>query len=87
MGIVLLDDIRQIMFNTEMYDNTYIYELMVMPPDTVKTTDTMDGVMEKFEKSGAWNLPVIKNGLYMGYISKSKIYTAYRKVLLNFAEE
>ena len=87
MGIVLLDDIRQIMFNTEMYDNTYIYELMVMPPDTVKTTDTMDVVMEKFEKSGAWNLPVIKNGLYMGYISKSKIYTAYRKVLLNFAEE
>ncbi len=87
MGIVLLDDIRKIMFNTDMYDTTYIYELMVMPPDTVKTTDTMDIVMEKFEKSGAWNLPVIRNGLYVGYISKSKIYTAYRKVLLNFAEE
>lgn len=87
MGIVLLDDIRKIMFNTEMYDSTYIYELMVMPPDIIKTTDSMDVVMSKFEKSGAWNLPVVKNGLYVGFISKSKIYTAYRKVLLNFTEE
>jgi len=87
MGIVLLDDIRKIMFNTEMYDTTYVYELMTMPPDIIKVTDTMDLVMEKFEKSGAWNLPVVKNGLYVGYLSKSKIYTAYRKMLLNFAEE
>ena len=87
MGIVLLDDIRQIMFNTEMYDTTYVYELMTMPPDIIKITDTMDIVMDKFEKSGAWNLPVVKNGLYVGYLSKSKIYTAYRKMLLNFAEE
>ncbi|MBO4603587.1 MAG: chloride channel protein [Salinivirgaceae bacterium] len=87
MGIVMLDDIRKIMFNTEMYDTTYVYELMTMPPDIIKITDTMDIVMDKFEKSGAWNLPVVRNGLYVGYLSKSKIYTAYRKVLLNFAEE
>ena len=81
MGIVMLDDIRKIMFNTEMYDTTYVYELMTMPPDIIKITDTMDIVMDKFEKSGAWNLPVVRNGLYVGYLSKSKIYTAYRKVL------
>lgn len=87
VGIVLLDDIRHIMFNPEMYDTTYIYELMSTPTDMVHTTDAMDVVMEKFEKTGAWNLPVIKDGLYDGFISKSKIYTAYRKALLNFSEE
>ncbi len=87
VGIVLLDDIRHIMFNPEMYDTTYIYELISAPVDVVRTTDAMDVVMEKFEKTGAWNLPVFNDGLYDGFISKSKIYTAYRKALLNFSEE
>ncbi len=87
IGIVLLDDIREIMFNSEMYDNTYVHELMTIPPDVVNTSDTMEMVMDKFEKSGAWNLPVLKDGKYEGFISKSKIYAAYRKVLLHFSEE
>jgi CIC family chloride channel protein len=86
-GIVLLDDIRQIMFNPEMYDDTYVYNIMTYPPELVDLTDSMETVMEKFEKSGAWNLPVIKNGQYEGFISKSKIYQAYRKVLVYFSEE
>jgi CIC family chloride channel protein len=86
-GILLLDDIRNIMFNPEMYDTTFVHELMVVPPDLVYLTDSMEVVMDKFEETGAWNLPVIKNGCYEGFISKSKIYQAYRKVLVYFSEE
>ncbi len=87
VGIVLLDDIRDIMFNPDMYDDTHIYELMTAPPDVVLLTDSMEMVMHKFEETGAWNLPVLKDGKYEGFISKSKIYTAYRKVLVYFSEE
>jgi CIC family chloride channel protein len=86
-GIVLLDDIRNIMFNPEMYDDTFVHDLMTAPPDLVYTSDTMEVVMNKFEESGAWNLPVIKNGRYEGFISKSKIYQAYRKMLVYFSDE
>ncbi len=87
VGIVLLDDIRDIMFNPEVYDSTFVYELMTAPPDVILLSDSMELVMHKFEESGAWNLPVIKDGKYEGFISKSKIYTAYRKVLVYFSEE
>lgn len=87
LGIVLLDDIRDIMFNPEMYDKTFVHELLTAPPDIVDVKDSMDLVMAKFEETGAWNLPVIKKGKYEGFISKSKIYTAYRKVLVYFSEE
>ncbi|MFT6797393.1 MAG: CIC family chloride channel protein, partial [Maribacter sp.] len=46
--------------------------------------DGMEQVMAKFQKSGAWNLPVIKKGCYLGFVSKSKLLTAYRKELINF---
>ena len=87
IGIVLLDNIREIMFNPEMYDTTYVHELMTAPPDLVYYTDSMEVIMEKFEETGAWNLPVIKNGKYEGFISKSKIYQAYRKILVYFSDE
>ncbi len=86
-GIVLLDNIRNIMFNPEMYDDTFVSELMSAPPDLVYMTDSMELIMKKFEETGAWNLPVIKNGTYEGFISKSKIYQAYRKVLVYFSDE
>jgi len=86
-GIVLLDNIRDIMFNPEVYDDTFVHELMTAPPDIVELSDSMEVVMHKFEESGAWNLPVIRDGKYDGFISKSKIYTAYRKVLVYFSEE
>jgi CIC family chloride channel protein len=87
IGIVLLDDIRDIMFNPKMYDTIYVHELMTAPPDLVYYTDNMEVIMDKFEKTGAWNLPVIKNGRYEGFISKSKIYQAYRKILVYFSDE
>jgi len=86
-GIVLLDDIRDIMFNSKMYDNTFVSDLMTAPPDLVDITDSMEVIMNKFEETGAWNLPVINNNKYEGFISKSKIYQAYRKILVYFSDE
>ena len=86
-GIVLLDDIRNLMFRPEKYEKYTVKELMILPPALVETNDSMDSVMQKFEESGAWNLPVVENGKYMGFISKSRIFNAYRKVLVHYSDE
>ena len=81
LGIVYLDDVRQYMFQPEMYDKLFIYDLL-KESDSVMATDRMERVMDKFEKTGAWNLPVLdKNGIYLGFVSKSKIFTSYREQL------
>lgn len=87
LGIVILDDIRHIMFNSEMYDDTFVYDVMIMPPALVELKDSMDTVMRKFEETGAWNLPVTDDGKYLGFVSKSKIFSTYRRVLVHFSEE
>lgn len=87
LGIVLLDNIREVMFNPEMYDTTYVHELMVMPPTFVSSNEPMDSVMKKFEESRAWNLPVIDDDIYVGFVSKSKIFSAYRRILVYFSDE
>tara|TARA_R110002096_G_scaffold117210_3_gene253883 strand:- start:19837 stop:21654 length:1818 start_codon:yes stop_codon:yes gene_type:complete len=86
-GIVLLDDIRQIMFEQEHYDTLLVKDLMSDFPDSVSQDDSMDTVMNKFNQSGAWNLPVIDQGRYIGFVSKSKLFNAYRKILQNFSDE
>ncbi|MBP5426218.1 MAG: chloride channel protein, partial [Prevotella sp.] len=71
----------QFMFQPEMYDKIFIYDLL-KESDTVLASDRMEKVMEKFETTGAWNLPVLdKNGLYLGFVSKSKIFSSYREQL------
>lgn len=87
LGIVLLDDIREIMFKPELYSEVYVESLMTMPPTYVSSKDSMDAVMKKFKDTGAWNLPVIDQGKYVGFVSKSKLFNAYRKLLLAFSEE
>lgn len=87
LGIVLLDDIRDIMFNPEMYDRTYVHSLMIMPPTVIEVNEPMERVMRKFEESGAWNLPVIHDGKYAGFVSKAKIFNVYRRVLVHFSDE
>lgn len=81
MGIVNLDDIRDIMFDKEAQENIEIRSLMHSPPDIVNEMDSMQKVMRKFEKTGAWNLPVIAEGKYKGFLSKSTIFNAYRNNL------
>ena len=88
LGIVPLDNIREIMFQPELYNTTKVTDLMVMPLAYIFTNDSMAKVIRKFEATNAWNLPVIKeSGEYVGFISKSKIFSAYRKVLVEFSEE
>lgn len=82
MGIVTLDDIREIMFDTESRKNIIINTLMHSPPTFVSSKESMQSVMIKFENTGAWNLPVIDDGKYVGFVSKSRIFNAYRKKLI-----
>lgn len=86
-GIITLDGIRDIMFKPELYSEVDIVSLMVQPLDFVNSYDNMDVVMNKFSKTNAWNLPVIDDGKYVGFVSKSKLFNAYRKMLINFSEE
>lgn len=81
-GVVFLDDVREIMFDRDKYDTVHVYSLMRPAPDVVCCHEKMDSVMKKFEVTGAWNLPVTdENGYYMGFVSKSKIFSAYREQL------
>ncbi len=86
-GIVLLDNIREIMFNPDLYDEIKVENLMVIPPTTVSSRDTMDSVMEKFKVTNVWNLPVVDDGKYIGFVSKSKLFNAYRKILLKLSKD
>lgn len=87
LGIVLLDDIREIMFNHELYYTTRVRHVMTVPPAFIEIDENMDEVMKKFEDTGAWNLPVVEKGKYLGFVSKSKIFSVYRKVLIHFSDE
>ncbi len=86
VGVILLDDVREFMFDQSLYQTTTVNTYMHNPPDTIiYEKDSMQTVMKKFQNSGAWNLPVIKNDIYYGFVSKSKLLTAYRRQLINFS--
>ncbi len=88
MGVVLLDEVRNIMFRPELYQRFKVQKLMISPPATINENLSMEKVMEIFESTGAWNLPVVDNQKrYVGYVSKSKIFSSYRHVLVHFSDE
>jgi len=82
LGIILLDNIREVMFKTEFYETVFVKELMRQPAATVTSDESMRAVMKKFDETGAWNFPVIDDEKYIGFISKSSIFTKYRKLLI-----
>ena len=86
-GVVSLDDVRGIMFQHELYDTTFVKDLMSIPPSYIDKKENIETVMDTFRKTDAWNLPVLDNGYYVGYISKSRIYARYRELLIEFSEE
>ncbi|MGY5352396.1 chloride channel protein [Wenyingzhuangia sp. IMCC45533] len=83
IGVLHMDDIRPIMFNTELYENTVVADLMVAPVEVIDyDNDSMEVIMDKFKISSAWNLPIIKDGKYHGFISKSRLLNVYRRKLI-----
>lgn len=85
LGIVLLDDIRNIMFRPDLYRRMHVKRFMSMPPAKVELGTPMDHVMKMFDNTGAWNLPVVEEGRYVGFVSKSKIFNSYRQVLKHYS--
>ena len=87
LGVIRLDDIRHMMFNTDLYKKVEASSLMHADAGIINyEEDNMSSIMDKFKSSGAWNLPVVKKGKYYGYISRSKLLTAYREQLINFTQ-
>lgn len=86
-GVVLLDNIRNIMFRPELYDRFKVKKFMVSPQAKITTSMPMEKIMRIFDDTKAWNLPVVdESGKYLGFVSKSKIFNAYREVLVeNFS--
>jgi CIC family chloride channel protein len=78
IGIIALEDVREIMFNTHQYDSTLVDSLMRKPLATASINDDMQRVMEKFDKTGVWNIPVLRGDEYVGFVSKSQIFSNYR---------
>ncbi len=87
VGVVLLDDIRNIMFRPELYRRMRVSTFMSAPAGRIEVGESMDKVMKTFDDTGAWNLPVVENGIYVGFVSKSKIFNSYRRVLRHYCED
>ena len=87
LGIINLDDIRKVMFDQSLYTKFTVSDLMHQPMGSIKLYDPMDKVMAKFKETGAWNLAVTCQGEYIGFISKSKLFSNYRRKLVEFSEE
>lgn len=83
VGMVKMDDVRTMIFNHKLYDTVKISELMYMPEFYIDPNDSMEIVTSKFESSGRYNLAVIENGKYIGFISRARVFTRYRKQIIN----
>ncbi len=87
LGVVLLDEIRNIMFRPELYNKMLVSTFMTVPPARIELGEPMEAVMKTFDDTGAWNLPVVEQGRYIGFVSKSKIFNSYRRVLRHYCED
>jgi chloride channel protein, CIC family len=80
-GIIALENIREVMFNQAQYDSISVKQLMQPPIVTGSIDDDMVEIMQKFDKSGVWNIPILDGKKYVGFISKSSIFSNYRDLL------
>jgi chloride channel protein, CIC family len=85
LGYVSLDDIRELMFDRSMYDVMKVTNLMSVPKAFIEAGDSPETAVLKFKKSGHWNLPVLAKGKYIGFISKSRLFDVYRKLLTDIS--
>ena len=88
VGIVYLDNVRPIMFRQELYHRFKISELMSEPVARLNINDSMDVVVMTFDKTGMWTLPVVDTeGIFMGFIRKSRVLTNYRKTMADLSDD
>ncbi len=86
-GIIFINDIRHLLFRRELYDKIYVHELMFMPAPIVDPDESMEEVARKFQQTSHYNLPVMRNGKYYGFVSRANVFSSYRKMLRDFSEE
>jgi CIC family chloride channel protein len=86
-GLVSLDHIRQIMFDQSLYDITLVSNLMILPDNTIDPNESMDSVIHLFQKSSLFNLPVVENGQYLGFISRATVFSQYRELLKKMSDD
>ncbi|MBM3436209.1 MAG: chloride channel protein, partial [Bacteroidetes bacterium] len=86
-GVVFINDIRNIVFERELYNTTFIKDLMFMPEPLVDPDESMEDIARKFGECEHYNLPVIKDGKYLGFVSRANVFSAYRKLLREFSDE
>jgi CIC family chloride channel protein len=86
-GMVKLDDVRHLIFKREIYNKISLKELMYMPEHWISPRDSMEEVVQKFESSGRYNLAVIDNGKYLGFISRATVFSKYRKHVEHFSHD
>ena len=85
-GHVIFDDIRNVIFDNSLYNNP-ISNYLVYPQYTIAPSDSMESVAEKFKCSGKYNIPVIQNGKYLGYISRANVFSTYRTTMSEMSDE
>ncbi len=86
-GLVFVNDIRNIIFKPELYDKVFVEELMFMPDPIVSPDENMESVAQKFQNSRNYNLPVVDNGKYIGFVSRARVFSTYRKLLEEISDE
>ncbi|MDA3880291.1 MAG: chloride channel protein [Prolixibacteraceae bacterium] len=87
VGMLKMDDVRHLIFKQETYDKIKLKEIMYMPEHWISPHDSMEEVVKKFEDSGRYNLAVIDNGKYVGFISRAKVFSNYRKFVKDFSHD
>lgn len=87
IGLIAIDDIRDVMFKHELYNKTSVKELLRRPQYIITEKDNIISAMKLFDESHRWNIPVVHNGIYQGFISKSSILEKYREVLIQSTVE
>ncbi len=85
-GLIFLDHIRDIMFKPKQYETTFVRNLMIAPETSIDPSESMEDVAQKFQKSGKFNLVVLKGGKYIGFVSRARVFSAYRKLLKDFSD-
>lgn len=86
-GVVHLNDIRDVIFKPELYDSVMVSSLMHAPMTSATRDDSMEDIVEKFQKTSQFNIVVLEEGKYIGFVSRANVFSKYRKMLKEFSED